>query len=235
MAAPTLAQYDKLFSQNISLSNQFKELIAVYKTKNASINSTVNSMISKINALVTNMGSSVFRPTELFFDRSITHSKTSLNIVADIQNRSRSNWVLIPEGNDAMDYPTPGSLTIIHPIFVYSMYGGYYESPRYKTDYSRTQMQFVVANYQATSDQINCELDNSGITPTSHGNWSVSARAFTCNTINISGLHPYKKLFVRFQNVNVTGKRGGLQNIVKYGGNSSFKLDRVCNYPEIKY
>ena len=235
MTAPSLVQYNNLFAQNIQISNQFKDLIEEYRTKNTSINATVNSMIAKVNAVVKNMGSSIFRPTELFFDRTQIYSKSGLKVTADIKNTSQSNWVKVTSSLDAVDYPTVGSLTVLHPLRLYSIYGGYYESPRYATDRSRSQIQFIVSNYQSSSDDINCEIEKQKLSISAHGSWSVSARAIPIHTINITGLHPYKTLYARFRNINVPGKSGTYQEITKYGGNASFQIDKVCNYPEIKY
>ena len=188
MASPSLEQYNSLFAQNVTLSNQFKQLITEYRNKNASINAAVNTMIAKVNSVVANMGSSVFRPVELFFNRNVSYTKDGFGITADLKDATQSNWVKVFGHEDAKDLFTAGSLTVVHPVRTFSFNGGARENPQYATDKSRTFMQFIVANENASSDQINCEIDVQGLTISNVGSWSSSARSFAIHSLNITGL-----------------------------------------------
>lgn len=229
----TPEQYESLFNQNIVLSNQFNELIQEYKNRSLSINETINELVNRVNILITNMGSSVFSPVELFFDRSTIYSKDSLQISLDLKDSTLSNWVKLSDDEDSNNTFEEGSFTIVHPVRVQSLSPGQYETVPYTLDHSNTKVQFIVANNNANSDQINCEVENSMINLNNRGNSITSMRSFSCHTINIVGMNQDKTLFVRFINEGLNNTSA--QDIIPYGGNTSFKLDKVCNYPEMKY
>lgn len=162
-----------------------------------------------------------------YYDRAL-HTKQSLNIVPDAEDETRSEWIPVPYSTlDPFCYDKVGAVTMVHAQRCLAYPGGY---PAYEADTSITKMQFIVANEEATSSQINEHIESNSINLGLYGTWDVTARTMAVPTIGIYNLHPYKVLFVRFVN---RPHNGAAQNIVNFGGNASFSIDRVVNYPKI--
>ncbi|MCF7515977.1 hypothetical protein L3V43_20590 [Pseudoalteromonas sp. L23] len=160
-----------------------------------------------------------------YYDRAI-HSKESLNIKPDPNDETRSEWVRVPySGNAPYCYDNEQGLTVVHTAVCSASPPGY---PDFASDKSVSRIQFVIANSRATSEQINKLFDSSDF----YGAWNICAQTLRIPTINIAGLHHYQCLFVRF--VNQAFNAGDTaQNIIEFGGNSKFAVDKVINYPRI--
>ncbi|WMO14314.1 hypothetical protein [Pseudoalteromonas piscicida] len=172
-----------------------------------------------------------------YYDRA-DHSKSSLNIEAEPEAPHISKWVKVPIATQGYyTYPAPQTLTKVHLTRNYSYAPGHYNEPeQYSTDWSRTYTQFILANAEANSDQINAEVERLGLQPRSIGGWNACATTKTIDTIKLHGLHPYSMLFVRFVNIlpSPVSSDKTPQNIVEFGGNATFAVDRVINYPRIE-
>lgn len=159
-------------------------------------------------------------------------TKSSLNIKADPNNDTMSEWVKVPVsdgGVGRVSYAVANKVTIAHVKRAYSVPGGY---PDYTADRSVTRMQLIVANDAATSAQINAEIERLNLSLYSIGKWDHAARCYSLHTIDIDGLHDYKSVWVRFVNeAYFEGEQP--QNIVEFGGNASFAVDRVENYAKV--
>ncbi|MEQ2353154.1 hypothetical protein [Pseudoalteromonas piscicida] len=171
-----------------------------------------------------------------YYDRA-DHSKSSLNIEAEPEAPHISKWVKVPIATQGYyTYPAPQALTKVHLTRSYSYAPGHSEEDQYSHDWSRSFPQFILANYEATSDQINAEIERLGLQPKITGGWNACATTQTIDTIKLHGLHPYSMLFVRFVNMlpSSVGSDKTPQNIVEFGGNATFAVDSVINYPRIE-
>ncbi|QUI70524.1 hypothetical protein [Pseudoalteromonas sp. M8] len=160
-----------------------------------------------------------------YYDRAI-HSKESLNIKPDPNDDTRSEWVRVPfSGLKPFCYDHVGGRTVVHAAMCSARPPGY---PDFELDQSVSRIQFVIANRDASSAQINSIFDSGTV----FGAWDVNARTLKIPAINIANLHGYKCLFVRF--VNHAYRAGDTaQSIIEFGGNSKFAVDKVINYPRI--
>ncbi|MCO7190220.1 MULTISPECIES: hypothetical protein [unclassified Pseudoalteromonas] len=203
--------------------------------KMGAINATVASAEARMDQAIANLAASHSDMRINYYDR-LVHSKSSLEIQAEEGQEHISKWKKVPVTTGCYQYPSVGSLTRAHFTNSYMKEPGYYEKPvQYDQDWSVTQMQFVLANEKATSEQINQMLDEQGSVLLKTGYWDATPRMLTIPCISISGLHPYLVLFVRFINSNSTqiSDPRPLQNITQFGY-ATFAVDRVVNYPHIK-
>ena len=129
-------------------------------------------------------------------------------------------------------YPSEGHLTKVHTTYCHYSCPGHYETPQYSKDHSETRTEFVLANYQASSAQINARLQEINHQPPRCGGWWAGARVYDAVSVRVPDLHPYSRLFVRFTNAGLDGKPA--QPVLQYGGNPSVSVERVINYPHIK-
>ncbi|KAF7783657.1 hypothetical protein PRUB_a3487 [Pseudoalteromonas rubra] len=205
--------------------------------KMSAINATVASAEARMDQAIANLAASHSDMRINYYD-GVAHSKASLEIEADPDQPHMSKWKLVPvTGVGYHQYPVIGALTKAHLKHGYSYEPGYSESPtQYASDWSHSVMQFVLTNENASSEQINAELERLGTTVYTAGGWNDNAKMLTIPCLKIADLHPYTRLFVRFVNRTSTRVSGDKQpqNIVEFGGNATFVVDRVVNYPHIK-
>lgn len=166
-----------------------------------------------------------------YYDGAI-HSKSSLTVKADPSDETKSEWQRVPYPADNLGFYCYSSVTALTKIYLkraLAYHGGY---PDFVTDKSYSRIEFIIANEEATSEKINQEIASKGIVNPSFGGWSNNSACGDINVINIAGLHPYRVLWVRF--VNSGYKAGEVpQNIEQFGGNATFAVDKVINYPRI--
>lgn len=177
-----------------------------------------------------------------YYDRQL-FSKNNLisdhGLVVDPTDETRTEWLQVPCSNGwgVNTYPHHGGLTKVHTISGYSYSPGYHETPQYTEDWSRTYMQFVLTNIEANSTEINEVIESNNIPLGKVGGWWNGARVHNIPCIKVDGKHPYSRLFFRLINVvsnSVTDPQNYQpQNILTFGGNCNFSLDRVVNYPRI--
>ena len=195
------------------------------------IDAKVVAKEAEVDASILSLGNSHAQVIISYYDAT-THSKSSLGLVVDPSDETVSNWAHVPTSSGGHHmYPSEGKLTKVHTKSAVSTHPGYYETVKYTTDHSCTFFQFVLANDAATSDQINNRLSEIGQSPQNVGGWWDGTRVGDIPTVRVAGLHPYSRLFVRAVNVGVDGKSA--QHSINFGGNSSFSVDRVINYPTI--
>jgi len=90
---------------------------------------------------------------------------------------------------------------IIQFLQTYSVPLGHFEDERYALNWSRTQIQFVVAPYKATSDEINEAIVANNIELSDAGVWASFARRFIAPTVKIDNhIAAHGVLFYRFYN-----------------------------------
>ncbi len=211
-----------LYEQQNELNEQARdEMLQGFEQKKAEFQNQVNGFVSSGALSLAAFKSQVF-------DGAI-HSKGSLALPVDEADETRTAWGKVPQiatGHYLYDHHKSAILRL-HRCSI--AYPGYYENPRYENDKSCSKMQFVLANSNATSTQINERLGELKINPTSIGGWNASSYAAVIPSIDITGVHPYSGLFVRFVNINI---HGGVppQEITAFGGNSNFAIDRVDSY-----
>lgn len=204
--------------------------------KMGAINAKVAGAEAKVDQAIAELAASHSDMRINYYD-GVVHSKATLEIEADEGQVHISKWKRVPvTGAGFVQYPTADALTRVHFINSYMKEPGYYEKPvQYAEDWSVTQMQFVLANEEATSEQINHVLNEQGSVLHKIGYWDATPRMLTIPCVSIPGLHPYSALFVRFINSNsgqISDPRP-LQNITQFGY-ATFAVDRVVNYPHIK-
>lgn len=172
--------------------------------------------------------------TLAFYDHQ-THSKSSLKVVADPADDSKSKWQHVPNTLPHHMYTRTGSLIVINTRTGLKINPGHYENPQYKRDKSASLMQFIYARDSSTSDEINGELEKSNIEDMQDlGGWWNGVKNIQTTAVNVTKHHPYSRLFVRFVNKVISGD-GKPQNIITYGGDSSFSIDSVENYGSINF
>lgn len=192
-----------------------------------------DSQLQQRRAAVDAVLADVTKNTDFFvlhFDKAI-HSQASLNPTIDPNDESKTQWLRVPSpdthGNHGHAYA--GTKTEVVLPRAYTRPAGY---PDYTVDKSYTFMQFVLASYQATSEQINTAIAQQNIELYRAGEWGDGARVEQAPVIDISGLHNYKVLYVRFFNIPFGGGQVP-QNVIEYGGNPSFCVDRVINFYDV--
>ncbi|MBQ4814023.1 hypothetical protein A7985_22500 [Pseudoalteromonas luteoviolacea] len=212
----------------------------------AGVNTAISTADSRISQAILNLAQSHADMRINYYDRKV-HTKDTLvqdnALVADPNDESKSIWVRVPNGGDWSGfhtYPAANKMTKVHTVAGYSYSPGYSESPvQYARDWSRTYMQFILTNSEATSEQINENIASQGvdINVSLTGGWWNGSSVRDIPSMQISGLHTYSSLFVRLVNVVSDGvsEPGDKQpqNIIQFGGSCNFAIDRVVNYPRI--
>lgn len=165
----------------------------------------------------------------LHLDKAV-HSQSSLSPAVDPNDDSQTEWVPVPTTGIGWRgvLVNNSKVSVVLPK-AYIRPAGY---PDYVEDKSLTMLQFVVASFEATSEQINEAIAAQGIEVVSTGLWGDSSMVAPAKSINLVGLHSYKRLFVRFVN-RPYADGTELQNVLTYGGNPSFSIERVINFPNI--
>ncbi|MBQ4836303.1 MULTISPECIES: hypothetical protein [Pseudoalteromonas] len=180
-----------------------------------------------------------------YYDRKV-HTKTSLiadnGLVVDPNDETRTVWVKVPTGGSWSGfhtYPETNTLTMLHTVSGYAYAPGYSESTKYQQDWSITNMEFILTNDEATSEQINDNIASLGIDVaiSRTGGWWDGSRVLQIPAMRLNGLHPYCSLYVRLVNsvFSQVPDRGSKQpqHVVDFGGVCNFAIDRVVNYPHI--
>ncbi|ESP95475.1 MULTISPECIES: hypothetical protein [Pseudoalteromonas] len=226
--------------------NKTGEIDAAVAKAQADVSTAITAGDNRISQAILDLAQSHADMRINYYDRKL-HSKTSLiegsGLTADPNDETRSNWILVPQGGSWTGYhtyPAAKAMTKLHTVAGYSYSPGYSESPvQYTTDWSRTYMQFILTNHSATSEQINDNIASQGVDVNRSltGGWWNGSIVKDIPCMSISGLHPYSCLFVRLVNVVSDGvtEPEGLQpqNILQFGGNCNFSIDRAVNYPRI--
>ncbi|MBD1581284.1 hypothetical protein [Pseudoalteromonas sp. S16_S37] len=221
-----------------TVQDQIGQINSTVSTKMGEVNSVITQANQDIDKAIMELGNSHANQIISYYDR-VLHTKASLEPTIDPNDETQTQWIKVPVTNTGyLTYPAPLKLTKVHTVNVYSSEPGYYEEPeKYVNDWSRSFVEFILANTEATSEQINEEIAAKNLTIQGTGGWWDGARVYDINSIKISGLDPYSQLYVRFKNQVVSPRQGeGLkpQNILEFGGNSFFSIDRVVNYPGIE-
>ena len=190
----------------------------------AAADSQLQQRRAAVDAVLNNLAGQHSMLKHLYLDRTV-HSNQSINIEEDPADVTRSKWFPVPTDESLgghLQYPAIGKLTKVHLTRCTS---GYYPV-------NRKFMQFVVANIEATNEQINTELAKESVkNPPMVGSATAIATVANATAINIDGLHPYSRLFARFVNHSQDGEQ---VNSVLTGGNASLAVDKVINYPLIE-
>jgi len=210
------------------------------------VNTAITTADSRISQAVLNLAQSHADMRINYYDRKV-HTKDTLvqdhGLIADPNDETKSIWIKVPTGGDWSGFHTYAAasrMTKLHTVAGYSYSPGYSESPdKYARDWSRTYMQFILTNTEATSEQINENITSQGvdINISNTGGWWNGSSVRDIPSMQISGVHAYSCLFVRLVNVvsdgvtDPTGKQP--QNILQFGGSCNFAIDRVVNYPRI--
>ncbi|RXJ70656.1 hypothetical protein CS022_22585 [Veronia nyctiphanis] len=195
------------------------------------INSEVGKARKQVDDAIKNLARSHSDVIISYYDNT-RHSLKSLAPPIDPKDPTKTEWVLFPtSGTTFYMYPAEGKLTKVHTTYCSYSRPGHYETPQYSKDKSETKTEFVLANYKATSEQINDRLRATNQTPPRCGGWWAGARVYDAPSVRIPGLHPYSRLFVRFSNYGYKG--ASPQNVLQYGGSPSVSVDRVINYHRV--
>lgn len=198
-----------------------------------SLDDALAAHIKKVDVSREQLLTMTTRPAFSLYD-DVLHSKTSLKPAIDPADGTRTKWVPVPidVGTGVHFYPVEGALTLVYLSRCITVAPGHYEDPKYSKDVSATNTQYVIANDAATSDQINARLEALGRQPQRCGSWSNITDIFKAEAVRVPGVHAYSRLFVRFIN---RGARSGdvPQNVLNYGGDTTFRVHKVLHYPKI--
>lgn len=218
------------------LTKSVQSVLEYVRNKPVEWDAKVKDIEKKAKASMTLATGPTTDQTVMYYDGSL-HSKNSLGAVSSATNPHESAWVHVPNTDSHHSYPKNNVLVQVFLKQSAKSYPGYYEKPeKYKKDWSVSCMQFVYARDASTSEEINKEIDRLGLEPLLHrsGGWWNGVSSVHTTFVPVAGHHPYSRLFVRFINQSVVSGRHP-QDIVNFGGNSSFKVDRVVSHNLLKF
>ena len=231
MTDPILAALEQSTQAAVEQTKAAQLLAQDVSGKMGQIDARVAAKAQEVDDAILNLGNSHANQIVSYYDNE-RHSQTSIAATIDPADETKTQWVKVPTTQVGYHmYPYEGRLTKVHTSFCYTYYAGYNEDPPYSNDTSATYVQFVLANDAATSEQINQRLEQLGKTPARCGGWWDGARVYDAVSVNIADCHPYSRLWVRWIN---RGVKGPAQNVMTYGGNPSFSVVKVINYPLIR-
>ncbi|AOT09359.1 hypothetical protein [Pseudoalteromonas luteoviolacea] len=255
--AKTLEQLiTELHTTNGELVSANRTLTETVLNKTAEVNSVVSQAKLDIQAAIDNAKSEVdnaklnfaksHAETKInYYDRKV-HTKASLiensGLVVDPNDDTKTVWVRVPTGGSWSGfhtYPETNTLTMLHTVAGYAYSPGHSESTQYERDWSITNMEFILTNEAATSEQINDNIAALGIDVaiSRTGGWWDGSRVLQIPAMRINDMHPYCSLYVRLVNIvfnSVPNKESKLpQEVLQFGGNCTFAIDSVVNYPHI--
>ena len=181
------------------------------------------------------------------YDESQEYTKSTLVIAADPSHADRSLWRKI-------DSPYASGwhrghldkLAVVSLGYMYKVALGYLDDPAYSVDYSSTSLEFVLAPYDATSEQINTAIaalpaeQRQVITPldygvTPKGAWDVIGQQYKTICLNPPGPSTHLRLFVRFRNGRHDSNTPSGQDITTFGGTGAFRVETVTAYENIDF
>ena len=228
-----LEDFETAYNAKINEFTQQKgEALNQFNQEKAQAFAAADSQLKSRRAAVDAVLTDVSANTNMFvhhFDQTV-HSQSSLNIPIDPNDETKTQWLKVP--TDSMGKhgaAVPSKKTMVVLPMAYVRPGGY---PDYETDTSVNRMEFILANFDATSEQINAEIASRNIILQDVGSWGNGAATRNIPCIHIHGQHSYKALYVRFVSKNYA-KNQPAQNVIDYGGNPSFCVDRVINFFDV--
>lgn len=170
------------------------------------------------------------------YDNSIYDKNTYLANYND-NGQAISDWFFVtPFSAGLTAYFNEGDLGVLDLRRAFSYEAGFYNVPAYSSDKSITKMQFCIANYEATSAEINARLAALSLSVEAHGTWWEGASKVAIPVIQAPGRHPYSILFVRFVNQVAPSQSSTTpQPIKQFGGNCNFSPTQLTVYKSIKY
>jgi hypothetical protein len=222
---------EQQLSDAIAAQNALTQAVAA---KKGEIDAATAAQLAAFNA----WKSGVLETSKLSFDPTVVRDKTSLLGVGtanvDSADNTVSKWVQI--GSD-LCYAGERVLVHLDAAICYAAPPGYYEATQYANDKSCSYMQFVLANTGATSDQINARLNALGIGLNDYGAWGNNNTLIKTTCVQISSVHPYTGLWMRFVNRRWTAGAGAgpAQAINIFGGNNYAKLRMATIYNGMNY
>ena len=226
----TLEEFVTAYNAKINEFTQQKgEALNQFNQDKAQAFAAADSQLQQRRAAVDAVLADVTKSTDFFvhhFDKAI-HTQTSLGAAIDLNDESKTKWVKVPTNSlGRHGSAVAGTKAEIVLPKAYARPGGY---PDYAEDKSYTFPQFILASYIATSEQINAAIEEQQTPLFRAGTWGDGGQVSQVPVIDISGLHPYKALFVRFINIPYGGGTVA-QNVIDFGGNPSFSVDRIINF-----
>lgn len=222
--------------QQTEAANQLNQTVS---DKITDIDGRVEQKRAELDQFIDDSARAITRCSILAFDRTETFTKAGLGIVADDIDNTMSKWTKVMPVNVAYQntwYPALNKLTLLKAIKIFSTAPGEYETPKFSNDHSRTKMRFLVTNSDATPEQVKEQVGLQNPTLTLVGGWNFASTTVEIDSIAVANVHSYKSLWVQFVNIGYgqEGQGDGVpQEITTYGGNSSFILDCVENYPAL--
>lgn len=235
----------------MSLENAINSLIEASSAQTAraeALNDTVSNKISNIDEnflLKSNELTQFILDTRKnltgslisSYDTEESFSKSSLEIVADAIDNTKSEWTLVTPSNiPATWFPSPEKLTYIRFKQAFSAPPGHYQTPPYLTDTSRTFMRFIVSNIEASQTQIKEQIAEHGFNPNKIGEWAANVSTSQIDCMEVPNVHPYMGLWVQFFNIGlgINGVGNGVpQEITSFGGDANFNVHSIENYPQL--
>jgi len=174
--------------------------------------------------------------SELSFDPAVTFSKTGMALAADVNDPARTVWgEVTPRVAAARVVIKDGGPTVLSIAQAVQSPPGASEDPAYQVDNSVTRLQFILANLNASSDDINLLIADNQIDVPTFGLSMVVSTLARIPVVRKDGISANGRLYVRFVNevVDSGAVPGGAvpQAIDTYGGNTVFSLNRMTHHP----
>lgn len=136
-------------------------------------------------------------------------------------------------------YPTAGKTTMLECSGHYSGSDGHYETPQYTNTWVRGHFEFCIANYTATSDQIDAALVASGETNSKNTEgWWNGPEIFPIPSARVPGLHNYSELFYRYVNVayhEPVGTTPAQMGVDVMSSTCNFSVAKITHYRAFNY
>lgn len=215
-------------NQHVQSRELWQQQSTLHNSARASLVKTVGDSLSEITLAITDR-------IVLRYDNAKIFSKSKYMPAGYNTSETSSSWFLVDSLKEGETTYTGEeyTLALVDLFSAYSYPPGYYENPKYAKDQSASYMQFVFANVESTSAEIDSRLSAGQIKLIQQGIWWIGAsRCFI--PILKTDHHPYSALFVRFVNMpSVTGATA--QPIATFGGDCSFRLNQITIFNQLNY
>jgi len=213
-----------------------EELLGYFQGVRAQIAADQSAHQIAVDDFIENAKDQIWLGSELSFDPAVTFSKTGMALAADVNDPTRTVWGEVTPGLAAARVVIKdGGPTVLSIAQAVQSPPGASENPAYQVDNSVTRLQFILANLNASSDDINLLIADNQVDVPSFGLSMVVSTLARIPVVRKDGISANGRLYVRFVNevVDSGAVPGGAvpQAIDTYGGNTVFSLNRMIHHP----
>ena len=209
---------------------------SAYNGKMAAIDAATAAHGAAVDSFIDGAKDQIWLGSELSFDAAVTFSKTGMALAADANDPTRTVWGEVTPGVAAARVVIKdGGPTVLSIAQAVQSPPGASEDPAYQVDNSVTRLQFILANINASSDDIDVLIAANELDVPTFGLSAVVSTLARIPVVRKDGISANGVLYVRF--VNEVADSGAVpggavpQAIDTYGGNTVFSLNRMTHHP----